>query len=222
MNRKEVKSWTSQGTLSPVYKFYVAFECILINLVGFVTLFFQCQLQDLENQAKEAYPNANLTDTEWDSIFGHYWLKGDLNCSTRQAHALTYMVSGWLMIAGILQLFINFDDLRQSIFPASNGFVVLPKSIKIICMYIFFVCDWYWVALMYSYSDVIGWQQIIGSLFDIALRLPFVTNPSFMFQNDDETAKGREEYTQLHNEELGCWSEAPPIYTEKSSYSNKS
>ena len=84
---------------------------------------------------------------------------------------------------GILQLFINFDSLRQRFFPKSNDNVILPQSIKKICLYIFFICDWYWVVLMYFYNDVIGWQQMAGSALDIAIRLVFVFRPSLMFDN---------------------------------------
>ena len=177
---------SSNGELSRIYTYYVAYECILVNLVGFFTLFFQCELQSIELRAQEYFSNSTLTEWQWDTLFGHYWLQDDLNCSTRSAHGLTYMVAGWLMIAGILQLFINFDGLRQRIFPESNDNVVLPKSIKLICMYVFFVCDWYWVVLMIKYKDVIGWQQIIGSAVDIAIRLVFVTNPNLMFKVDDK------------------------------------
>lgn len=66
-----------------------------------MTLFFQCELQDLEKSFQAAHPD--VSQTEADAIFGHYWLDGDLNCSTPAARCLTYMVCGWLMIAGILQ-----------------------------------------------------------------------------------------------------------------------
>merc|ERR1711997_1221345 len=145
----------ADGELSKVYKYYVAYECILVNVVGFITLFFQCELQNLQQIVEQKFPNSTLVEWEWESLFGHYWLNGDLNCSTRSAHSLTYMVAGWLMIAGVLQLFINFDNLRQQFFPNTNENVILPKSIKLVCMYVFFICDWYWVVLMVFYRDVI-------------------------------------------------------------------
>merc|ERR1711998_94336 len=86
--------------LSTIYKIYVAWERVAINLVGFFTLFFQCELQAAENQFLDNHPT--VTRTQADPMFGHFWLKGDLNCHTREAHCLTYMVTGWLMIAGIL------------------------------------------------------------------------------------------------------------------------
>jgi len=177
------------GELSPVYWWYVAYECVLINLVGFVTLFFQCELQELEREAIKANPDSPYGEFEWNSLFGHYWLRKDYNCNTRSAQALTYMVAGWLMIAGVLQLFINYDGLRQTMFPKSNNNMVLPRSIKLICMYVFFICDWYWVILMYYYQDVIGWHQIVGSAVDIAIRLLFVACPSLMFKNNDDGVK---------------------------------
>lgn len=185
-SKTKSKDSSPDGELSAIYWYYVVYECVLINLVGFVTLFFQCELQDLERQAIEANPNSTYTEFEWNSLFGHYWLKGDLNCSTRTAQSLTYMVSGWLMIAGVLQLFINFDGLRQVMFPASNNHQVLPRSIKLICMYVFFLCDWYWVVLMTYYQDVIGWHQIVGSAVDIAIRLVFVLCPDLMFKNPSQ------------------------------------
>ena len=87
---------TESAALSKWYTIYVAYECILINLVGFLTLFFQCELQSIAASVKTKYPDV----AEWkiDSVFGHYWLQGDQNCSTRGSHCLTYMVAGWLMI----------------------------------------------------------------------------------------------------------------------------
>ena len=95
------------------------------------------------------------------------------------------MIAGWLMIASVLQAFINFDGLRQKLFPKTNNNVILPKSIKLICMYAFFVRDWYWVVLMYVFKDVVGWQQAIGSAVDIAIRLVFVIKPSLMFRKEE-------------------------------------
>ena len=83
-----------------------------------------------------------------------------------------------MLIAGVLQVFINFDGLRKQIFENDWN---CPRGLKKACMYIFFVCDWYWVVLMWFYRDVIGWQQIVGSAIDIAIRLYFVTKPSRMF-----------------------------------------
>ena len=166
----------TSSKLSPLYKVYVLYECILINLVGFVTLFFQCSLQSLEGRFLNAFPNVSRTAA--DAIFGHFWLKENLNCATREAHCLTFMIAGWLMIAGVLQVFINFDDFRRLFFGRDAD---CPRGIKKACMYAFFVCDWYWVVLMIYYRDVIGWQQIVGSAVDIAFRLYFVTNPDRMF-----------------------------------------
>ena len=98
MEKQRLRS--SDGELSQIYKYYVLYECVLINLVGFVTLFFQCELQQLEEMVQNQHPNSSMAQWEWDSLFGHFWLQEDFNCSTRSAHCLTYMVSGWLMIAG--------------------------------------------------------------------------------------------------------------------------
>ena len=163
--------------LSTLYRIYVWYECIMVNLLGFFTLAFQCQLQKLEAWFRFTYPG--VPQMAADVLFGHFWLQGDLNCSTPAARCLTFMVVGWLMIAGILQAFINFDGLRQRLFPSD---VLAPRGIKIICMYSFFLCDWFWVVLMIAFRDVIGWQQVIGSMLDILLRLPFAFKPSRMFK----------------------------------------
>ena len=122
------------------------------------------------------------------------------------------MVAGWLMIAALLQAFINFDELRQYFFP---GDVLAPRGIKIICMYSYFLCDWYWIILMLYRQDVIGWQQIVGSLFDIILRLPFALKPDLMFKSSSTVApvsqrvtafpsnqallyQPQQQYTQVH------------------------
>ena len=49
------------------------------------------------------------------------------------------------MIAGVLQVFINFDGVRLYFFP-NDGLKVIPRGIKVVCMLSFFVCDWYWVG----------------------------------------------------------------------------
>ena len=36
---------------------------------------------------------------------------------------------------------------------------------------------------MYNYRGTIGWQQIVGSAVDIAIRLVFVTKWDRMFKN---------------------------------------
>jgi len=174
---------TSNNTsaeLSGIYKCYVAYECILVNLLGFCTLFFQCELQDAETTFLADHPD--FKQDQADILFGHFWLNGDLNCVSREAHCLTYMVTGWLMIAGILQVFINFDGIRQCFFPSDP---VASRGTKIMCMYSFFLCDWYWVVLMYFYRDVVGYQQMCGSALDIFIRLFFVFKTSRMFKDDD-------------------------------------
>ena len=175
----KAKAKQPSSELSTFYFWYVVYECVLINLVGFFTLFFQCELQNWENALLKHFPMI----PKWmaDNIFGHYWLNGDLNCSTPAAHCLTYMVCGWLMIAGILQVFINFDELRKKVFKDDWD---CPRGLKKICMYSFFICDWYWVVLMYAYRGTIGWQQIVGSVIDIAIRLIFVTNTNRMFKEN--------------------------------------
>lgn len=171
------KQLTPSGELSTWYRIYVAYECIVVNLLGFVTLAFQCELQKLEAWFMLSHPG--VSQFAADCIFGHFWLQGNLNCNTPAARCLTFMVVGWLMIAGILQAFINFDGLRQGLFPSD---IKAPRGLKIICMYAFFVCDWFWIVLMIAFRDVIGWQQIVGSMFDILLRLPFAIKPSRMFK----------------------------------------
>lgn len=173
----QVSTGDPSAELSTIYRIYVTYECIMVNLLGFITLAFQCELQKLEALYRLAHPA--MSQRVADILFGHFWLQGDLNCSTPAARCLTYMVVGWLMIAGVLQAFINFDGLRRKIFPSD---VAAPRGIKIICMYSFFACDWFWVVLMIIFRDVIGWQQIAGSMLDILLRLPFAFKPSRMFK----------------------------------------
>ena len=176
-NKAKSSAVGDSAELSTIYRIYVIYECIMVNLLGFFTLAFQCELQKLEVWFRSSFPA--VSQTAADALFGHFWLQGDLNCSTPAARCLTYMVVGWLMIAGILQAFINFDGLRKRFFPSD---VTAPRGIKTICMYSFFICDWYWVILMVLFRHVIGWQQIVGSLIDIFLRLPFAFKPSLMFK----------------------------------------
>ena len=103
----------NSGRLSQIYKYYLIYECVLINLVGFVTLFFQCELQNVERNFLGHHPNSTTPDWEWDIAFGHYWLKNDLNCDTRSAHCLTYMVAGWLMIAGELDNYFFYLLMKK-------------------------------------------------------------------------------------------------------------
>lgn len=167
------------AALAFIYKLYVVYECVLINLVGFGTLVLQCPLQTLESKFLETHPS--VPQKLADLAFGHFWLQGEENCATREAQCLTLMIAGWLFIAGVLQIFVNFDGLRQKIFKDDWE---SPRGLKIVCMYSFFICDWYWVVLMYFYRDVIGWQQIAGSAFDIALRVAFALKPARMFKNN--------------------------------------
>lgn len=78
-------------------------------------------------------------------------------------------------------MFINFDGLRKKVFSQDWD---CPRGIKIACMYSFFICDWYWVVLMIAFRTTIGWQQIVGSMFDILLRLVFAFKPSRMFKSE--------------------------------------
>ena len=148
-----------------------------VNVLGFFTLFFQCELQDMSKEYQSSHPEADSLQIE--SMFGHYWLKDDLNCKTREAQCLSYMVVGWLFIAGILQVFIHFDGFRRRLFPSDSD---LPRGIKIICMFSFFLCDWFWVILMYSYIDVVSWHQRVGSWVAIIGRIPFALNTNLMFK----------------------------------------
>lgn len=172
----------ASSELSKVYSYFVIYECIMVNIVGFFTLFFQCELQDLAANYHESHPDIPKDNIE--SIFGHDWLEDDLNCKSREAQCLSYMVTGWLFIAGVLQIFIHFDNFRRKLFPSDPD---LSRGIKIICMYSFFLCDWYWVILMYSYIDVVSWHQRVGSWVAIIGRIPFAINTNLMFKNTTKT-----------------------------------
>ena len=76
-------------------------------------------------------------------------------------------------------MFINFDNLRKRFY---GGDWDCPRGIKIVCLYSYFVCDWYWVYLMYQYRGVVGYQQIVGSMIDILMRLYFVFNTNNCFK----------------------------------------
>ena len=52
-------------------------------------------------------------------------------------------------------------------------------------MYSFFLCDWFWVALMYFYPDVVSWHQVVGSWVAIAGRVPFAMNTNRMFKSSN-------------------------------------
>merc|ERR1712129_220155 len=125
---------------------------------------------------------------EWkiESMFGHYWLQNDLNCKTRETQCLSYMVVGWLFIAGILQIFIHFDGFRRLFFPNDTD---LSRGIKIICMFSFFLCDWFWVVLMYYYIDVVSWHQRVGSWVAIIGRIPFALNTNLMFKSNNNQSQ---------------------------------
>lgn len=176
---------SNSAELSQIYKYYVIYECILVNIVGFFTLFFQCKLQILEKVFRTTH--VEMPKQEADAIFGHFWLKDNLNCSTPQAHCLTYMIAGWLMIAAILQVFINFDNLRRRVFGAADW--DCPRGLKKVCLYSYFLCDWYWVVLMWNFQGVVTNNQIIGSALDIALRLYFVFNTDHCFKYNPTTKK---------------------------------
>ena len=108
-------------------------------------------------------------------------------------------------------MFINFDGLRHRIFPSDVGSTPKgAKIVCMYALFLcdWYVLDAqmlmlqkytilsrqddsaypasslfrYWVVLMYSYRSTIGWQQIVGSAFDIMLRLPFAFRPANMFK----------------------------------------
>ncbi len=61
--RKEVAaqmvSVGDSAELSTLYRVYVFYECIMVNLLGFITLAFQCQLQKLEVWFRFTYPGVS-------------------------------------------------------------------------------------------------------------------------------------------------------------------
>ena len=180
---------TPSSDLSRLYKAYVLGEAILINVVGFLTLVFQCSLQRLEAAFLHRHPDCPQALA--DVLFGHFWLRDSLNCDTAAAHALTCMVAGWLFIASTLQIFVNFDSLRRSIFPTDEN---APRGVKLICLYAFFLCDWFWVVLMFYFRDVITSQQIIGSAIDIIIRLYFVADTDRIFSSSSLLQKTHDSF----------------------------
>ena len=57
--KEDVDPIGNEAELSEIYKIYVAYECILINLVGFGTLFFQCELQSWEASYEKSHPDTS-------------------------------------------------------------------------------------------------------------------------------------------------------------------
>ena len=105
--------------LSTFYRFFVMYEVFMVNVLGFITLMFQCELQDMGQEYHAKHPEMDAFAIN--SMFGHFWLQSDLNCRTREAQCLSYMVVGWLFIAGVLQVFIHFDCFRRLVFPLDTG-----------------------------------------------------------------------------------------------------
>ena len=68
------------------------------------------------------------------------------------------MIAGWIALAGVLQAALNFDTR-------------VAASTKQHALYAFFLCDIYWLPLMWLYQDVIHYNHIVGSIFTIFLRL---------------------------------------------------
>ena len=80
------------------------------------------------------------------------------------------MIAGWLFIAGVLQILINYH-------PSSSD------KLKIYCLYTFFACDLFWIYLMTKYKNAFQKTHVYGSILTIALRLPFVLVPKLIFKN---------------------------------------
>ena len=84
------------------------------------------------------------------------------------------MIAGWIALAGVLQAALNFDTR-------------VAASTKQHALYAFFLCDIYWLPLMWLFQDVIHYNHIVGSIFTIFLRLTFVLRgPSACFVEIEE------------------------------------
>tara|TARA_B100000683_G_scaffold107500_3_gene105875 strand:+ start:3643 stop:4113 length:471 start_codon:yes stop_codon:yes gene_type:complete len=150
--------------LSAAYRAFVLFEVFAINIVGFLGLVFQKQLQ----QGARAYAARHPSRRAWevDALRGLYWL--ELDATTRSGQLAHLVVAGWLGIAGLLQALIHF-------YPHT------ADEVKVVCMLTFATCDVYWLFLMYHFRGGFKWTHVAGSLATIALRAPFVASPRLMF-----------------------------------------
>merc|ERR1711862_405658 len=123
------------------------------QLVGFSTLVFQAEIANL------IHPGRNATFEE-EKMY-QFWVYHDpLPWNTRKEYILALMVAGWIFLAGTLHALINFDPR-------------VCAQAKLYAFWSFFVCDWFWMVLMYNAPDIIHISHIQGSAFVVVIRLIF-------------------------------------------------
>lgn len=152
--------------LSTAYMSFTIFETVMINFVGFLSLLFQPWLQRQSKQFAESRKMQEDTTWRLDPLFALFWTNA--NASDKFIYLFHLIVAGWLAVAGALQGLINFSTTS---FELKRG-----------CLYVFFLCDVFWIGLMVAYRKEFKWTHIWGSIFTIAWRLPFVLVPSLMYQ----------------------------------------
>ena len=152
--------------LSTPYLIFTLFETVMINGVGFFSLIFQPYLQ---KTAKKYQEKTGLESWKIDALFGLFWTTTD--ATSDSIYLLHLIVAGWLGIAGILQAGINF-------------FTNVSFELRLLCLYTFFLCDMFWIAIMIVYSKQFKWTHKWGSVFTILCRLPFVFIPTLITKQD--------------------------------------
>ena len=133
--------------LSKPYLQFCTFETIGINSVGLGTLVFQDQL-------RESCPYPGLYQ---------FWFTPPIPASETE-HLMCSMIAGWLMVAAVLQAFINFDDK-------------VPVRTKFAALYTFGLCDWIWMILIVQHFSLISIYHVIGSVFIVYQRLQYMIEP---------------------------------------------
>lgn len=154
-NRKEQIMKT---ILSKPYLNFCRLETSAINAVGFTTLTFQEQLRENCDipQLYEFWLNKPIPETEGEVV-------------------LSFMMAGWIGVAGILQAAINFDNN-------------VPAKTKLISLYTFGLCDWFWVLLIIQHFHVFSFYHVVGSLYIIWRRLEYMLNPEKCFIEQNKTS----------------------------------
>lgn len=137
--------------ISKPYRNFCIFETVAINGVGCTTLVLQDTL-------RESNIHPGLCE---------YWFVPPVPY-TETEHLMTFMIAGWLGTAGILQAFINLDDL-------------VPKRTRLAALYSFAACDIIWIILMVQYIHLFSPYHIVGSAYTIAQRFQYVKSPNSIF-----------------------------------------
>ena len=139
--------------LSPTYRSFCLFETVAINSIGCGSLAFQNQLRDALD-----YPGLY-----------QYWFVAPIP-STEAELLLSYMLAGWLAVAGILQGAINLNDHSS-------------KNLKYIALYTFGACDWLWIILIMQHMKLLSLYHIIGTIITVSIRQQYLVAPHKIFDD---------------------------------------